>query len=394
MSNLSFSKARPVSVAIPSTRKLDLPVDPKLTFNSVIHTRDNKIETSIYSIDPVSILDKLEKDQLESLAAITLGCQIRKDLAVVWDVVFNTLRRDHLIACVFVANNLYHPLTKNKVLTHSQFLDQDRPISRLQENLVDKGDKIGIAIYNQITQKTYVLLYTITGHCLAQHIKGKDDAHRSRTSAVNLTLNHVYVIGEDDAGAERVDVDETVVPSAEAHTFVEWLATCSNNTRITYPWKPHFLPLIHRTFDRNHIESNLQSAIDNASKISYDQFEDICRTAYNKIRVKRSAAVNRNRHQKKDGENPQTERVVFDIPEIEVMTLGTTGLIFARVVDHDKNRSYLFAAPVDNKTVLVEKFLMNEDLKGRILKETTGIFVTEPVPGEAPYILRSLTVNF
>jgi hypothetical protein len=396
MSSLSFTKARPVNVGFTSTRKYDLPFDMELGFNAIVGSWDKNLETNLYSINPVAVLDKLEKDELVDLASLTLGCQIRKDTACVWDVVFNALRRDHLVSCVFVADENYEPLKGNRVLTHSQFLDQERHISRLQENMVDKGSRIGVSIYNENNQKTFVLLYTVVGHCLAYHIQLKPDDRKVKTSALNCTLDHVYVIEADDS-ASRLDVDEAITPNNNAHTFVEWMVNCVNDTRTVFPWKPHFLPATHRAYNSEQILKTRDAAIENAVETTYDEFEDIVRIVYNKIRLKRIGALSRTRSNAKDtAVDNKTTRVqnTFEVPEIEVIDLGDTNRLYVRIIDHNNNRGYIFDKPTDKKTTLVERFLLNKDLENKILTEVTGIFVMSDVSGEKPYILRTLTANF
>lgn len=390
MSNFSFTKARPVTVAIPSTRRIDVSVDPKLGFNTVIASWDKKVENNIYSIDPVPVLKHLIDDNVEALVDITLGCQIRRDAAAVWDVVFNALRRDRLVACVFVADENYAAVPKVKVLTHSQFLDQDRYNSRLQENMVDKGNKIGVGIYNEIDQKTYVLLYTITGHCHAQHIS-EDETRRSKANALNLKLDHVYAIDEDDV-AGRLDIDENVTPSEDAHAFVEWLATCVNNTRLAYPWKPNFQPAAPRPFNRQRIEKALKVTIPSAVESTYEDFENLCRNAYNKIRAKRSEAMYKRNASKEESGNKEKKNVEYNAPEIEVVSLGDDRRFFVRIAGDQIG--YIIEKPEDIKTNILERFIFNKDLEGRILREVSGVFVTDQVEEGKTYTLRYLTVNF
>lgn len=391
MSNLSFSNSRRVTVALPSTRQVDAAFDPKLTYNQAVQNFSDKPDSIIYSIDPKEIVKTLEADRLDDLVSITLGCQLRRDQAAVWDTVFHLTRRDNLNAVIFSAGKDHRPLYASKIHSSSEFLNRDRPITRSHENLVEKGDKIGIAIYNQETQSTYVLLYTVMGHCMTQHLGMEEGTKRSKTSAINLKLDHAYNIGDDNTGV-RSDVEDDVLPTANAEAFVEHLAESVHTVRAAYPWKPHFIPQLNWTFDRSRIEELLSPAVASAKTSTFEAFEEQCRAAYNAIRQRRAEDVEERRRLPKE-EQGNTPRQTYKLPEVEIITLGDTGTVFARIVGRPKT-ACIFELPSDYRTKLVERHLYNTDLEGRILTEVSGIFITEAIVPGRQDILRYMTISY
>lgn len=386
MSQLSFSRTKSVDLNI-GPRNHDVAFDLKLNFNEIISMRDNKPETALYSISPGKILEVIKKDKLDDLIKLTLGCQAVKNGLALWDVIFNAARRDGLIACIFIADAQYDAIDRRRVTQISNFLDTSRINSRLQSNVVEKNDRIGIGIYDVRANKTYVLLYTVAGYCMAENIGKAKNNNNTMTHAINCSLDHIYAI-DAQGSAEVINVDEEVSVSPQGHSFVEWIATSVNDEYYAYPWKPHFLPAATRAFDRDQLEAYLPSAIESASEVNYDVFEDYCRDAYNEIRANR-AQVTRNNAKKMDGDQ---QRENFKLPELEVVTL-VDNRVYAKIINKSNSQGFIFAKPESGKSSITERFLLNQDLKDRILMEVSGIFLYGG-NGDTPNVLRYLTANF
>lgn len=400
MSNLSFSRAKSASFQTASLRDLDFANDPKMRYTQVINMRDDKLATVVYSIDPAKILDRLVKDELDDLVKITLGCQTGRAGETIFDVGFNTVRRLGLVASINVTTGDFDALARRRVLSISNFLDLSREISKFQNNIVQTGDRLIVSIFDVRSRKTYILIYLITGFCMAEH-QGKAKAAAgdgAMTSAINCTLEHVYKI--DEAGqADVIDVRDDSELSEKGQTVVGWALNAVTDPKFAYPWKPHFLPGQAGVFSNDNLEQDLSDEIAAAADVSYDVFESLCRETYDDIRQQRSDDQRSDfqRKPRRDGQGKPKDnsaRKEYTLPEIKSVILKDQKSIFVKFLSGaNEGAGLLFPIPESGKASIVESYLLGKDFEGKLIAEFSGVYETT-VPNFGNATIRYLTLNF
>lgn len=393
MQDRSFSSGRPVLFDL--NRPFNVkPYDSSLSFNRIVDAGKPTDPTSaIYSIDATKILKLLEVDNIDQLFKITLACRPTRNGVGMWDTLFNSANRQAMNACVFAASNNFKPLPQHRVAVVSQHLNYSMLVSRIQLNQLFVGDRVGISINDISKGLVYILLYTIDDVVNVSSPSTSESDRSYMIPGVNLTMDHALRI-DNDGNVTVVDMQEDKeFDNTSTTPFVQWLADTVYNIVDAYPWKPHFLPYIANSLDREVIETRLIKEKETAKEITYANFLELCQDVYRKSkgRVVTSGNNIRKRPGAKDTGAPRKQ---IKLPVVEVATVG--GTYYAKF-DHVDDRSGItYAIPINDlkQYEVTETFLTNEDLIGVNVIESSKLMALSPVPfGENSY-LRYFTLNF
>ena len=385
MNMFSFSNGTTTTIDISNQktpREVVQPYIQDLRFNKIVENkRNNDPSTIIYSIDHVEFLKSLKNDQLEDLSKITLACRPTRDGVGIWDTLFNSNNRQAITACILTAQHDFSPIPQNRVVVTSQFLNFSMTVSRIHLSQVVKGDRVGIAINDMIRQITYVLFYIVEDKCVVRSNIEDVDEIKTVVPAVNLRMEHA-VRSDYEGNATIVSVNEESSFNDNAIPFMTWLMDTVYDIPGSYSWKPHFLPLFVKSFERDTIEDRLVAENTNASIVSYTEFENKCRKLY------RQAKQNRNI---KTREQSDTNRSPIKLPIIEVVSFEDN---YQVKLDDDRGSVFIFQKDSLGNQLFTETFLTNQDIKGVVIDESSKLFILSPSKfGENVY-LRYFTLNF
>lgn len=386
--SMLFDLNRPVS----SVAK---PYDSSLLFNKIVDSGKNSDPTSaIYSIDAAKILKVLEADDIDQLFQITLACRPTRNGVGMWDTLHNSANRQSMNACVFAAANDYTPLSPDRVAVISHHLNYGMLVSRIQLNQLSVGDKIGISINDISKGLVYILLYTIDAmvNITVPSTNGNDRSHL--IPGVNITMNHALRI-DDESNVTVVDMQEDQeFDNVKTTPFVQCLADTVYNIVDAYPWKPHFLPYIVNSLNRDVLETRLTKDKAEAKEISYSEFQELCRSIYRNAKGRTVTVGNniRKRPGAKDSNAPK--RTQAKLPIVEIATIGETYYAKFDGMDDNTGTTYAISADSLEKYKVVEKFFTNNDLIGINVIESSKVMPLSPGEfGENSY-LRYFTLNF
>lgn len=396
MQDRSFSSGRPMLFNLnrPAST-VTKPYDSSLLFNKIVDPGKNADPTSaIYSIDAAKILKVLEADNIDQLFQITLACRPTRNGVGMWDTLHNSTNRQSMNACVFAAASDYTPLSQDRVAVISHHLNYAMLISRIQLNQLSVGDKVGISINDISKGLVYILLYTIDTMVNVTSTSTNDNDRSHLIPGVNLTMNHALRI-DDESNVTVVDMQEDQeFDNAKTTPFVQWLVDTVYNIVDAYPWKPHFLPYVVNSLDREVIEARLIKDKAEAKEISYSEFQELCRSIYRKSKGRVVTVGNniRKRPGAKDSNAPRKTQT--KLPVVEVATIGET--YYAKFDGIDDRTGTTYAISVDGleKHKVVETFFTNNDLIGINVIESSKVMPLSPGEfGENSY-LRYFTLNF
>lgn len=389
MNQFSFAQARSTnfSLAHQPASQNDSPFDPSLRFNRVVRPNEDDPSAVIYSIDPSSMLSRIEEDDLDALTSITLICKPARRGVSMWDTLFNTANRESISACVLAARHDYQPLGQERIVTAQPFLNFSMPVSRVHLNRVDVGDTVGVGIYDIAKQVTYVLLYRIESTCVVPmpSVRGKPlmskEGRPAVTPGVNCTLDHIIRV-HSDGEANMLDMSSVVYDEEKAKPFVEHIANAVYDIPVAFPFKPHFTPADTAGFERSKIENRIGRAIPTAKECRYEDFEAQCRQVYQNARetnTENHRSQNQgDRRAPASREKPLPRRndvQKVSPPWIEVATLGD---YFVVLFDGRSRAEYpvmKFHKNTIGKEAITETFLSNNDLHGVDLGECPKIML-------------------
>lgn len=395
MQDRSFSSARPALFDLSLSKSFNIkPYDSSLLFNRIVDAGKSGDPTSaIYSIDASKILKVLEADDLNQLFRITLACRPTRNGVGMWDTLFNSANRQSMNACVFSASDSFKPLPQHRVAVVSHHLNYSMLVSRIQLNQLFVGDRVGISINDISKGLVYILLYTIDDVVNITSPSANDSERSFIIPGVNITMDHALRI-DNDGNVSVVDMQEDKeFDNTNTTPFVQWLADTVYNIVDAYPWKPHFLPYIVNSLDREVIEARLIKEKETAKEITYADFLELCQDVYRKSkgRVVTSGNNIRKRPAAKDSSPPRKQ---IKLPVVEVATVGET--YYAKFDHLDDCSGITYAIPTSDlkQYQVTETFLTNEDLIGVNVIESSKLMALSPVPfGENSY-LRYFTLNF
>ena len=386
---LRFSEGRTTTLVTAHhntfTRSIQ-PYDSTLRFNKIVSSRDSDPSSFIYSIDPSAFLKVLESDQLKDIITITLaGCPVRNNGVGLWDTLFDSSVKHSMSACVLTAQKDYTPIPQNRTVVASQFLNFSMPVSRVHLSEIVVGDKIGIAINDLTQQLTYILLYTVDERCSVTSTVRNDEGRTSLIPAINLRMEHAIRM-DYEGSATVVDIDEDHPMDPLAVPFMTWLADTAYDVSQSYPWKPHFIPSIPESFNRELIEERLEKEAPQAKEVSYSDFEQACRNLYQSFKQQRPAAPVAARRRPKAKTRGD---VRIPLPRMEVITFANS---FRVKLENDE--IYAFSKESLGYQNVSETFLMNKDLENIVIEESPKVLILSPSKfGENAY-LRYFTLSF
>ena len=397
MQTSHFSDANAATFTLERKRRQVVLYNPELTFNRIIEQKSGDPLSIIYSIDSQAFLKELREDNLSSLFKITLACRQTRLGASMWDALFNDSQQSAtpLTSCVFLAQNNYSPIPQDRVMYTSNFLNFNMPITRSHLNHVTTGDRIGIAIYDKAQDKVYVLLYIVEDFGVAKNTS-LDNQLIVTVPAANIKLEHALLLDHEGnliihAMEEDNQFDETV-----AKPFVEWLIDTVDEIGEGFPWKPHFLPFIPREYRRTEIEEWITQQEDHALTVSYDEFEQVCKKAYRRLREpRRNGPRLRPGARERDEQPRQEKKTALKPPVIEVATLTDHYLIRFKLGNAGDDTTYRVECADLGKRIHVETFLSNKDLEHVMIDESSRVMPLSPGKfGTDKAYLRYFSLSF
>lgn len=401
MSDHSFSNGQ--SLTLPTARTVISPYDSNLRFNRIVdHDRKNNDPSKIvYSIAALDILKAVEADQLDQLFKITLaGRQMRSGISM-WDTLFNNASRQSLTACIFTAQNDFSPIPQDRVPVVSKYLDFSMSVSRVHLSQVIPGDRVGIAVRDISKEVVYVLLYILEDVCSVTATQTDDDGRSSLIAAINAKMEHAIRIDESTGDMVVVDMEEGNEYNKELATpFVQGLYDTVYDIVKSYSWKPHLLPITPNAFKREELEARLieQVAKIDELQVSYTEFEDACRAAYQRAKHRGVSGSSKDRRRPKargeSGNQPAPVKQTPPPPIVEIVSLDNKR--FIAKLDGDSNPtgiSYSFDVESMGNRVVTETFLLNKDLDRANIGESSKLLVLGDQFGPNAY-LRYFSLNF
>lgn len=380
-----FETTKSVSLFFTPPPRQGQPYDPNLKYNRLLEQRNQDLKKATFSIDPVQILKTLEKDRLQDLEKLTFAARpTPRENVGLWDVLFNYRSYQGLTACIMTAKANYKPISQERVAFVSRFLNPEMSTSRIHLNQLVKGDRIGVAINNLITNDTYVLLYVVDDFTAVRYERpGKD--HSTLLPAVNVSLHHVIKINQEGQGSLTDMNDHVVYESEKAQPFVEWLFHAVCDITNAYPWKPHFLPLPLIQKDKEALEANLLKDLESAETLSYDSFLSLSKNYYYKAKE-----LNK-RKQSKDQKNTEQDQ---NLPIVQVISRSDHLVVKFDYLYDPEAKSYFITKEDLGRYLETEIYLTNKDLENILVQESDKLIVLSSDKfGENTY-LRYFSVNF
>jgi hypothetical protein len=416
MTNPSFSNGRTDSFTVATNtdpRRVAKPYDANFTYHRLAQAggdrpkrdkpgkNNNNAQQAprmpIYLIDPQALLRVLQEDNLPNLHKLTLlGSPGRNGVHAMWDVLFNMTSRNGLSACIYTATDKFEPIPRSRVSYCSNFLDYSMSSSRIQLSQIESGDRIGIALNDVINGVTYILLSVIDGLTNVLNKDGTGEDRHALIPAVNITVEQILRI--DDTGTMTVDMDpDNIHDHQNAAPFVQRLYDSVYDITEAYPWKPHFVTIIPQGgINVAEVNARIQDQFQNPTVVSYQQFEDLCRQAYQlAYNFGRGSVAGGGIRKRPAARNQQ-------LPKIEVVTTNTKVYIA-----FEDNFNPLTAAGFDpmktsvieldkiddlSKIRIIEPHLCNADVNPAFILEDSTIFHVKYNDEKA--VLRYFELNF
>lgn len=373
---------KPVALYFPVPPRQGQPYDPNLKFNRLLEQKNQDLKKATFSIDPVAMLKTLEKDRLNDLAKLTFAARpTPRENVGLWDVLFNYRSYQGLTACIMTAKADYTPIPQDRVAFVSKFLNPEMSTSRIHLNQLVKGDRIGIAISNLITNDTYVLLYVVDEFTAVKYEKpGKESS--ALLPSVNVSLHHVIKINHEGHGSLTDLGDHVTYDQNQAQPFVEWLFHAVCDITNAYPWKPHFLPLPLVQKNPQLLESSLLADIEQAQSLSYDDFLTMSKTYYYK-------AKELNKQKRRDDKDKDAS-----LPIVQVLSYQNYFIVKYDYQYDPQATPYRLEREDLGRYLLTEAYLINSDIGHFLIRESDKILQLSPDKfGENAY-LRLFSVNF
>ena len=356
MVNTLFQNTKPVTIAIKPrvprgpkfTVSNETPYDSNSKFNLVVKSYDQDRNGDHYSIDAQAMLDAINSGKVGVLEKITLiarSVDSKGDTFAIWDALLNYSSFRGYTGCIFHAKNDGSPKSINEVAMKQTFLDYTKAVSRIHLNRTRKGDRLVIGLSDKRKGMTYALVYTVKDSTQVKRsiVPGKQgtmatpllNALELKTSettltlpAFNLDLNYILVVNPDGETelANYTDSDEV---SQKILDLAGYAVDSADHIETAYPWKPHFLPVIPKSFDHKKIES---VDLSEAQDISYEEFESLVRDLY-------LQAMNEYRQAKRDAMAGVRLRDDDFIPKIGIFKSEThfyasiNGILYVVMID-------------------------------------------------------------
>jgi hypothetical protein len=375
-SHFSDGHAAPFSIER-KRRVVDL-YDSNLTFNRIIEQKQNDAQSIVYSIDSKAMLEELRKENLDALYKITLACRQSRAGNSAWDVLFNEVQLRGNAACIFFTRHDYSPIPQDRIIYASNFLNFSMPITRSHLNHVITGDRFGISINDVTTGNVYVLLYLVEEFGTTIKI-GHPDEPGLLIPGMNVKLEHALLLNHEGELIISSMEEGAEFNEEKAKPFVEWLIDTVDDIGEGFPWKPHFLPFIPRSYKRSLLEDRLLSQKEVAVDVSFDEFEEVCRSAYRRVRDSRRNSAPRLRPGARNDQRPhQDNKVDAKPPVVEIFTYN--GDYYAHFALGCPTNDTMYRIPQDSlgKKVSVETFFSNKDLENILIEESSKVLVLSP----------------
>jgi hypothetical protein len=387
----SFDNGQTVSVSISqlaSSPSRILPYNPDLKFNKVIGARNPKGASHVINVD--KMLRVANGNDLSELYQITLAGRPAHQGVALWDAMFNSTPYRPSTAVLFVAQNNFQPLSQDRIVSRSHFLDYSRHDTRTYLNRIAKGDQIGIAISDPMSGYVYVFLYEAEDPVWVRtKIGDGDDVPTTTVPCINVTMHHALRLNHDDLGEATVTkMGEREYDHEAAGGFVSQLVDSVLNIDQGFPWKPHFLPQSFLKVDRAVTEERLKTGLLEVRPVAYNEFLDMCQLLYRQAKHTQPKPEPVAKPAQSRGRFKKPERQTV-LPVVEVMTQGTT--FYATVPGQETMVS--FTLEDMGQDAQRERFLTNRDLKNTLVKENSNVVILSEEFGENAY-LRGFSVNF